>query len=248
MPMLKRPDAEIHYEVHGRGFPILLYAPGGLRSNIEFWGPNADGSPRTWMDPRKALADSFTVVAMDQRNAGKSVADVKPDHGWHTFAADHLALMDHLGFGKFFVMGGCIGGSYCLEAIEQAPDRVAAAVLQNPIGLWENKDTWDEAVDTYSKTVRGRDPSISQQTIDSFGRNMFGNDFVFSVTRDFVRNCRTPLLLQPGNDKPHPAKTSEEIAALAPNVMVQKDWRGPIFLDDSIRRVRNFLVEHMPES
>ncbi len=248
MPMLKRPDAEINYEVHGRGFPILLYAPGGLRSNIEFWGPNADGSPRAWMDPRKALADSFTVVAMDQRNAGRSVADVKPDHGWHTFAADHLALMDHLGFGKFFVMGGCIGGSYAFEAIEQAPDRVAGAVLQNPIGLWENKDTWDEAVSTYSKTVRGRDPAISQQTIDSFGRNMFGNDFVFSVTRDFVRNCRTPLLLQPGNDKPHPAKTSEEIAALAPNIVVQKDWRGPAFLDDSIRSVRNFLAEHTPKS
>ena len=28
MPILKRPDAEIHYEVHGKGFPLLLYAPG----------------------------------------------------------------------------------------------------------------------------------------------------------------------------------------------------------------------------
>ena len=67
---------------------------------------------------------------MDQRNAGRSAADVKPDHGWHTFAADHLALMDHLGFKKFHVLGGCIGGSYCFEAIEQAPDRVAAAVYR----------------------------------------------------------------------------------------------------------------------
>jgi pimeloyl-ACP methyl ester carboxylesterase len=245
MPMLKRADAEIYYEVHGRGFPILLYAPGGLRSNVEFWGPNADGSGRAWMDPRKALSDQFTVIAMDQRNAGKSVAGVKPDHGWHTFATDHLALMDHLGFGKFFAMGGCIGGSYCFEAIEQAPHRVAGAVLQNPIGLWENKDTWDEAVSTYSKAVRSRDPSISEATIRSFGHNMFGaTDFVFSVTRDFVKNCRTPLLLQPGNDKPHPAKTSEEIAALAPNLEVQKDWRGPAYLDESVRRVRAFLAKH----
>ena len=66
--------------------------------------PNyANGVP--WMDLRTALADRFTVIAMDQRNAGKSVADVKPDHGWHTFAADHLALIDHLGFKKFHVMG-----------------------------------------------------------------------------------------------------------------------------------------------
>jgi pimeloyl-ACP methyl ester carboxylesterase len=244
MPILKRPDAEIHYEVHGTGFPLLLYAPGGLRSSIEFWGPGDDGAPRPWMDPRVALSDRFTVIAMDQRNAGRSVADVKADHGWHTFAADHLALIDHLGFGRFAVMGGCIGGSYCFEAIEQAPDRVAAAVLQNPIGLWENRDTWDAAVQGYSETVRARDPSISEATIQSFGRNMFGQDFVFSVTRDFVRNCRTPLLLQPGTDKPHPARTSDEIAALAPNIEVQKDWRGPQFLQDSITRVRTFLEKH----
>jgi pimeloyl-ACP methyl ester carboxylesterase len=139
MPMFKRADAEIHYEVYGSGFPLLLYAPGGLKSQMEMWGGTSAAYPNgfPWMDPRKALSDKFTVVAMDQRNAGKSVADVKPDHGWHTFAGDHFALMDHLGFDKFHVMGGCIGGSYCFEAIEHDPERVAAAVVQNPIGLWE---------------------------------------------------------------------------------------------------------------
>jgi hypothetical protein len=95
--------------------------------------------------------------------------------------------------------------------------------------------------------MRARDPSIAQETIDSFGRNMFGSDFVFSVSRDFVKGCRTPLLLQPGADKPHPGPTSEEIAALAPNIEVQKDWRGPEFLDESIRRVRAFLERNQPK-
>ena len=247
MPMLKRPDAEIYYEVHGKGFPILLYAPGGLKSNIEFWGLNEKGEPRIWMDPRVALADKYTVVSMDQRNAGKSIADVKPDHGWHTFAADHYALMDHLGFGKFHVMGGCIGGSYCFEAIEQNPGRIASAVLQNPIGLWENRDQWDAAVKTYGETVHARDPAVPQSAIDSFGNNMFGPDFVFSVTRDFVKACKTPLFLQPGTDKPHPAHTSDEIIALAPNLEVQKDWRGPEFLQESIKRVRVFLEKNTPK-
>ena len=31
MPVLTRPDGEIHYAVHGSGFPVLLFAPGGLR-------------------------------------------------------------------------------------------------------------------------------------------------------------------------------------------------------------------------
>ena len=247
MPLLKRPDADIHYEVRGAGFPILLFAPGGLRSRAEMWDQTANPNGVPWMDPRTALSDAFTVVAMDQRNAGRSVADVKADHGWHTFGADHLALMDHLGFERFHVMGGCIGGSYCFEAIEQAPDRIAAAVLQNPIGLWENRDTWEEAIKGYGETVRQRDPSISQDAIDAFGRNMFGGDFVFSVTRAFVRQCQTPLLLQPGSDKPHPAQTSAEIAELAPNIEVQKDWRGPTHLAELIRRVHAFLTRNTPQ-
>jgi pimeloyl-ACP methyl ester carboxylesterase len=242
MPMFQRPDAELYYEVHGGGFPILLFAPGGLKSSASFW--SLAGVP--WMDPRTALSDRYTVIAMNQRNAGRSIADVKPDHGWHTFAEDHFALMDHLGFGRFHVMGGCIGGSYCFEAIEHDASRVASAVLQNPIGLADNRDVWDTAVREYGETVRARDPSIPPETVESFGRTMFGGDFVFSVTRDFVRSCATPLLLQPGTDKPHPAETSAEIAALARDIEVQHDWRGPTHLDESIRRVRAFLDRTTP--
>jgi len=246
MPKLKRPDGEIYYEVHGKGFPLLLFAPGGLKSQLAYWkaSPADPKQPAAWMNPMADLADQFTVIGMDQRNAGQSVANVKPNHGWHTFAADQFALMDHLGFGKFAVMGGCIGGSYCFEAIEHDPARVVAAVLQNPIGMWENRDTWDAAVKGYGETVRARDPSISQTTIDSFGQNMFGGDFVFSVTREFVKSCKTPMFLQPGTDKPHPAKTSEEIAALAPNIEVQKDWRAPTYLAESIKRVSAFLLKN----
>ena len=47
-------------------------------------------------------------------------------------------------------------------------------LLYTPGGLWENRDSWDAAVKGYGETVRKRDASISQQAIDSFGRNMFG--------------------------------------------------------------------------
>jgi pimeloyl-ACP methyl ester carboxylesterase len=161
MPMFKRADAELHYEVHGQGFPLLLFAPGGLRSQLAYWkaSPADPQQPAAWMNPMLALTGQFTVVGMDQRNAGQSIAKVEADHGWHTYADDHFALMSHLGFDKFHVMGGCIGGSFCFEAIEQEPNRIAAAVLQNPIGLWENRDTWDDSVKTFGRTMRER-PSI----------------------------------------------------------------------------------------
>jgi pimeloyl-ACP methyl ester carboxylesterase len=248
MPVFTRPDAEIYYEVHGSGYPVLLFAPGGLRSQLAFWrhSPgNPDARP-PWMDPMTDLAGRFTVIGMDQRNAGRSRGRVTEADGWHTYADDHLALMDHLGHRRFHVMGGCIGASFCLALCERAPDRITAAVLQNPIGLCDNRATWDEAVRGFGQTVRDRDPSITEDAIRSFGRNMFGGDFVFSVSRDSVRRCRTPLLLQPGSDTPHPAETSAEIERLAPDLEVQKDWRAPEHLAESIRRVSDFLTRHTP--
>ena len=248
MPVFTRPDAEITYEVHVAGFPLLLFAAGGLRSQLAFWrhSPSNPDAAAPWMDPMVALAGRFTVIGMDQRNAGSSRGKVTATDGWRTYAGDHLALMDHLGHRSFHVMGGCIGASFCLTLCEMAPERVTAAVLQNPIGLHENRATWDDAVSGFAKTMLARDPTLTDDVIQTFGRNMFGGDFVFSVTRDFVRRCRTPLLLQPGTDKPHPAATSAEIARLAPNLEVQKDWRSPTHLAESIRRVTEFLVKHTP--
>ena len=69
MPVFARPDAEIYYEVHGSGFPLLLFAPGGLRSALEYWrqSPGNPGTPPAWMNPMVDLASRFTVIGMDQR-------------------------------------------------------------------------------------------------------------------------------------------------------------------------------------
>src|SRR5262245_36765131 len=238
MPFFKRPEAEIYYEVHGSGYPLLLFAPGGLRSRLAFWRhspSNPDAAP-PWMNPMAELSGRFSVIGMDQRNAGDSRGTLTAKDGWHTFAEDHLALMDHLGHRRFHVMGGCIGGSFCLKLCEMAPDRITAAVLQNPIGFHENRATWDDIVGGFATVMLERDRTLTPDIIQSFGRNMFGGDFVFSVSRDFVRVCRTPLLLQPGSDTPHPAATSAEIERLAPNLELQKDWRAPAHLAESVRR------------
>jgi pimeloyl-ACP methyl ester carboxylesterase len=248
MPVFKRPDAEIYYEVHGSGFPLLIFAAGGLRSELAFWrhSPSNPQAAPPWMNPMVDLAGRFSVIGMDQRNAGSSRGKVTAADDWRTYAGDHLALMDHLGHRRFHVMGGCIGATFCLTLCEMAPERIAAAVLQNPIGLHENRATWDDAVSGFAKTMLARDPTLTEDVIKSFGHNMFGGDFVFSVSREFVSKCRTPLLLQPGTDTPHPAATSAEIERLAPTLEVQKDWRGPTHLAESIRRVTDFLTRHTP--
>src|SRR6201995_1756245 len=161
MPVLRRPDGEIHYQEYGQGYPILLFAPGGMRSRAEMGHAPAGGPPGPWSDWTQSLAGHYRVIAMDQRNAGASRTAIEADHGWHTYAADHLALMDHLGFDKFHVLGGCIGGSFCLKAVEAAPKRVRSAVLQNPIGLHpEHRAYFPESHAEWSREQRAARPEL----------------------------------------------------------------------------------------
>ncbi|GIS69722.1 MAG: hypothetical protein CM1200mP9_05430 [Gammaproteobacteria bacterium] len=37
MPIFHRNQVDIHYEIEGDGFPILLFAPGGMLSAASFW-------------------------------------------------------------------------------------------------------------------------------------------------------------------------------------------------------------------
>jgi len=87
---------------------------------------------------------------------------------------------------------------------------------------------------------------VDEKTLESFGRTMFGGDFVYSVSRDFVRRCQTPLLVMPGDDAPHPKVIGEEIASLAPNCEVMREWNGPTHLQAAIARVTRFLDRHTP--
>lgn len=238
MAVFERAGVSLYYEEYGSGHPLLLFAPGGMRSSIDFWH-------RSPFDPIAELARDCRVIAMDQRNAGRSRAPISAADGWETYAADHLALLDHLGARRAHVMGGCIGSSYCLRLIELAPERVSAAVLQNPIGLSpENRPAFHEMFDGWAKDLKRDRPELSEAAFHAFRARMYDGDFVFSVTRDFVRACRTPLLVLAGDDLYHPATIAEEIARLAPNAELIMKWKTPDTTPAAVARVRAFLKEH----
>ncbi len=240
MPIFKRADIDLYYEEYGAGFPLLLIAPGGMRSQIDFWH-------RSPFDPTVELAKYFRVIAMDQRNAGASRAPVNAADGWHTFAADQLALLDHLGIGQCHIMGGCIGSSYCLGLIKAAPQRVAAAVLQNPIGLGPGGiERFHNMFDDWAVEMRRNRPEVSEAALTAFRNNMFSGDFVFSVTRDFVRSCLTPMLILAGSDPFHPTEVSLELTRLAPNAELIMEWKTPDVVGAAVERVRAWLEERVP--
>ncbi len=247
MPVLKLEDAEIHYQEYGSGYPVLLFAPGGMRSQAGMWQAPPDGPPRVWNDWTRVLTDGYRVIAMDQRNAGRSRGTIEADHGWHTYGSDQLALMDHLGIDRFHVLGGCIGSSFCLTLCDIAPERISAAVLQNPIGVHPEHPTYfpDSFVE-WTEEQRAERPELDPAAMQSFGRNMWGGDFVFNVDRDFVKGCQTPALVLPGNDKAHPRVIGLEVAELLPNAEMLVDWKGPDHLAAQRDRVLGFLGAHTP--
>ena len=236
--IFERDDIRINYEVHGKGFPILLFAPGGMRSAASFWRSSE------W-DPIETLAKDFTVIAMDQRNAGESTAPVSGSDGWSTYTADHIALVDHLGVDKLHLMGGCIGGPYCFGFIEQAPDRVCAAVIQQSIGVDNNQDLFFAMFDQWADPLKSSHPEASDEDWNQFRSNMFEQDFLYNVDRDFIRNCQTPLWVLMGSDPYHPEVVSREIADLAPAATLVENWKNPEE-DNTVERVIDFLNSHLP--
>jgi pimeloyl-ACP methyl ester carboxylesterase len=237
MPTLRRGETTIEYEVHGSGYPLLLLAPGGMRSSRSFWG-------RAPFDPIAEFAGQYRVIAMDQRNAGGSRAPITAADGWHSYADDQLALLDELSVERCHLLGGCIGGAFALSLIARAPERVSAAVLQQPIGYsGSNRQVFYELFDGWAAELRQTRTDIPEEALPPFRARMYDGDFVFSVSRQAVAACPVPLLVLRGNDVYHPASTSEEIVRLAPRAELVHDWKTGDDLPRAVAKVRSFLRE-----
>ena len=161
MPIFERGETKLYYEEQGAGFPLLLIAPGGMRSSVPFW-------QQTPWNPIEQLAPSYRVIAMDQRNAGQSTAPISAADSWQTYTEDQLALMDHLEVETFHVAGMCIGGPYCMGLIQAAPQRVASAILFQTIGLSDNRQAFFDMFDGWAAELKPGRPEVSDEAWEAF--------------------------------------------------------------------------------
>jgi pimeloyl-ACP methyl ester carboxylesterase len=240
MPCFSCSQIRIQYEVHGTGYPVLLFAPGGMRSSMDFW-------QRTPFNPVLELADRFRVIAMDQRNAGASSAPIDGSDGWPSYTGDHLALLDELGVDRCHLLGGCIGGAFALALSTAAPTRVSAAVLQQPIGhSGTNQEAFFVMFDGWAEELARQRSDVTRDALAGLKKNLYERDFVFSTTREEVMRCHVPLLVLRGDDLYHPAPISEEIARIAPRAELIPNWKTGDDVKRAVSRVRAFLLEHTP--
>jgi pimeloyl-ACP methyl ester carboxylesterase len=249
MSFFEKGAVRIRFEEAGSGVPLLLIAGGGLNSTIAgITGP---------YPPFNAMAefkDEYRTIAFDLRNAnpGQSYGPLEIDRPWDSHTDDQLALLDHLGIGKFMVLGFCIGGPLIWNLLKRAPDRVVAAVLVQPSGSRpELRDYfYDSNMTNWGPELVKRRSDITMEMVEKFLTRMYRTnpDFVFTVTRDFVRQCRTPVLVLPDDIPAHPYAVAMETAMLAPNAEVSLfPWKEPPDrIPLAVRQIRSFLRAHRP--
>src|SRR5207247_10337690 len=101
------------------------------------------------------------------------------------------------------------------------------------------------------KLVTAR-PEITMAMFEKYLTKMYRTnpDFVLTVTRDFVRNCQTPVLILPDDVPAHPYAVAMEAAMLAPKAEVSMyPWKEPKErIPLAVRQIRSFLRAHRPVS
>ena len=247
MPFYEYDDVRIHYEEAGSGFPLLLTPGGGLNSRISNWETAV-------INAMEVFKADFRCITMDQRNAngGDSCGPLPIDDPWGSFAIDQLRLMDHLGIQDFFFMGFCIGGPFVLKMMEMVPDRVVAGVLCQPVGHRpEDPDVmYSSGRDGWAPDLLARRPELTADAVGEYLHNLYRvqPDFVYSVSRDFVGACQTPMLVMPDDVQAHPYAVAMDLAEIAPKAEVTiYPWKETADLKaQAVEHVRTFLKAHEP--
>jgi pimeloyl-ACP methyl ester carboxylesterase len=242
----ERGPVRIRYAEAGSGFPLLLIAGGGLS------GSTIEALPGSPFDPIAEFKGEYRCIYADLRNAtaGQSTGPLEIDRPWDSYTDDHIGLMDHLGIDKFMVLGFCIAGPFIWNLMERAPDRVVAAVPVQPSGFRPELPnlSYENNMKGWGAELVKRRPEITMDMVDKFLTRMYRTnpDFVWTVTRDFVRKCQTPVLVLPDDTPGHSFAVAMECAMLAPKAELSMyPWKEPKErIPLAVRQIRSFLRAH----
>lgn len=152
-------DADIYYEIYGKGEPLFLLHGNG-------------GSIDAFTKEIPELSKYFQVIAMDTRAQGKSTDTSTEPLTYIKFADDVKALADELGFRKINILGWSDGGNTGLEFAIRYPDTVGrvitsgANVFPNGVGEKMVEDMKNDTAKMKAENKPKRDIRLQQLMID----------------------------------------------------------------------------------
>jgi len=144
----------LYYRDYGSGSDVVVCLPGLTRNSKDFH------------EIATHLASRYRVLCPDMRGRGRSDWDADW-HNYHpaTYINDAWSLLDHLGIGKFIILGTSLGGLMAMIMASQQAERVKAVILN---------DVGPEA-----------DPAGYARILASFDEQFEVNDWL-----DAIQHCR----------------------------------------------------------
>ncbi len=140
--------AELYYETHGSGRPVVLV-------------PGLGGVATFWARHLPALTPHFQVVMYDHRGCGRSSHDRVTPYSVDRMAHDVLALMDHLGIAHTHFIGHSTGGAIGQVLALDHPERIDRLFLSA---------TWSHADAYFRQLFESRLAMLEHVGPDAYGR------------------------------------------------------------------------------
>jgi len=217
-------EETIYYEVTGDGEPLVL-------------SHGAGGNHAIWFEQVAFFSRRYKVITWDQRSFGNST-DHAGRHNAEAFAADLLALLDHLQIDKAHLAGQSMGGWTTVRFALDHPDRVRSVILADTTGGivtdevrldYERLRSGEARAEGEKARAEGRldeDPkrsllygqisSLNGERPTDIGAMLFGVDYAPRAAE-----LTMPVLMVVGSEDPlFRPQSIRSIANLLPNVRV----------------------------
>lgn len=246
MPYAAVNGVKLYYELHGdSGEPLVLVH--GYTGDITDWRPQIPEFSR-----------SYRVLVMDLRGHGKSEAPAdRSCYRIPVMAADVEALIDHVGFDRYHLLGHSMGGGIVQEIALRCPERLLSLTLHDTSPKFDMSDPQFEAyrrmrIETAAtkgmKAVVALDPPLpppphmpadrltetnerlSKMAVDAFIGGMTAL-IEWEGTIDKLSQIKTPTLIICGDlDMPGLLRASQWLANALPNAtlaMIPESGHSP---------------------
>jgi pimeloyl-ACP methyl ester carboxylesterase len=118
------------YEVIGSGPPLLMYSPAGFDATLDKWTTQGVYARIRLLDH---LPKKYTCIVFDRRETGQSGGRVERIT-WAHYVAQGKGLLEHLGFKRAHLLGGCMGCCPVVAFAVAHPEMVVSMTLYWPVG------------------------------------------------------------------------------------------------------------------
>jgi len=118
------------YDVVGSGPPLLMFSPAGFDATLEKWTTQSVYATTKMLDH---LSKTYSCIIYDRREAGQSGGRVEPIT-WANYVAQGKGLLEHLGYKRAHLMGGCMGCCPVLAFAVAHSEMVSSMILYWPVG------------------------------------------------------------------------------------------------------------------